>query len=165
MLLFTLVYAIIGPKPITDEGANSMTWWVWLVLGLALLVLEFASPGGFFLVFFGAGAVVMGLLSLLGLELSFVWAGVLFVAISVIALLLFRKPLLARFQHGMPKGKVDSMVGETAKALEEIPAGAIGTAELRGSSWTAHNIGDAAIARSSRCRVEKVEGLTLHVRA
>lgn len=142
-----------------------MSWWAWLVVGLVLFLLEAATPGGFFLVFFGAGAVLVGLLSLLGVQLSFEWAGVLFVAISTIALLLFRKPLLARFQRGIPKGKVDSMVGETAKALDDIAAGAIGTAELRGSSWTAHNVGDTTIARMARCRVERVEGLTLHVRA
>ena len=142
-----------------------MTWWAWLVLGLMLFLLETASFGGFYLIFFGAGATLVGLLSLLGLELPFAWAGLRFVVVSVLVMLLFRKPLLARFQRGMPQGRVDSMVGETAKALDEIPAGAIGKAELRGSSWTAHNVGDTPIARSSRCCVERVEGLTLYVRA
>jgi membrane protein implicated in regulation of membrane protease activity len=109
-------------------------------------------------------AVVVGLLDLVGLHSSFVVQGLVFVAVSVISLLLFRKPLLARFQHHMPKGKVDNLVGEMAKALDEIPVDALGTAELRGASWTVHNVGDTPIARSARCRVERVEGLMLHVR-
>ena len=60
--------------------------------------------------------------------------------------------------------KVDSLVGETALALEDIAPGAIGKVELRGASWTAHNAGDQPIQRSERPKVERVEGLTLHIR-
>ena len=141
-----------------------MTWWVWLVAGLIFFALEAASAGGFYLVFFGAGAVVVGLLDLAGLHLSELPAGLLFVAISVIALLLFRKPLLARFQRGIPTGKVDGLAGQMAKALEDIPVGGRGTAELRGSSWSAENIGTAPISRDARCHVDRVEGLTLYLR-
>ena len=117
-----------------------------------------------FLLFFGVGAVVIGLSDLAGLHLTFAIQGLVFVAVSVVSMLLFRKPLLARFQHSMPKGKVDNLVGEMAKALVDIPVDAMGTAELRGASWTAHNAGDAPIAQSARVRVERVDGLTLHVR-
>jgi hypothetical protein len=142
-----------------------MTWWVWLVAGLVLFALEAASGGSFYLVFFGAGAVVVGLLDLAGWHLSELPAGLLFVSISVIALLLFRKPLLARFQRGIPTHKVDGLAGQMAKALEDIPVGGRGTAELRGSSWTAENIGGAPILRDSRCHVDRVEGLTLYLRS
>jgi inner membrane protein len=144
--------------------ALSMSWWTWLVAGLVFFILEAMSAGGLFLLFFGVGAVLIGLLDLSGIHLSFVMQGLIFVVFSVVSMLLFRKPLLARFQNHMPKGKVDSLVGEIAKALGDIPADGRGTAELRGASWAAHNLGDAAIPQSGRCRVERVEGLTLHVR-
>src|SRR5262245_27211719 len=133
--------------------ALSLNWWAWLAAGLVFFILEAMSAGGLFLLFFGLGAVITGLLELAGLHLSLAWQGLIFVVFSVVPLLLFRKPLLTRFQHHLPKGKVDSLVGETAKALHEIPANGIGTAELRGASWTAHNTGDAAIPQSARCRV------------
>lgn len=142
----------------------SISWWAWLVAGLVFFILEAMSAGGMFLMFFGVGAVLIGLLDLAGLHMSFTIQGLIFVAFSVVSLLLFRKPLLERVQQHMPKGKVDSLVGETAKALAEIPGHGIGTAELRGSSWTVRNLGEAAIPQSARCRVERVEGLTLHVR-
>ena len=141
-----------------------MSWWTWLLSGLVLFALEAMTGGSLFLLFFGVGAVLIGLLDLLGLHLSFVVQGLAFVAISVLAMLLFRKPLLQRFHRHMPQGKVDNLVGEVAKALQEIGVDAIGTAELRGASWNARNVGDAPIAQESRCRVERVEGLTLHVR-
>jgi membrane protein implicated in regulation of membrane protease activity len=42
---------------------------------------------------------------------------------------------------------------------------AVGKAELRGASLTARNAGDKPLARGQRCTVERVEGLTIFVRA
>jgi membrane protein implicated in regulation of membrane protease activity len=39
----------------------------------------------------------------------------------------------------------------------------VGKVELRGSSWSARSA-RAALARGQRCRVERVDGLTLWVR-
>ena len=64
----------------------------------------------------------------------------------------------------MPNAEVDAVVGQMAQALEDIAVDAIGKAELRGSAWAARNVGATAITRSQRCRVERVEGLTLHLR-
>jgi membrane protein implicated in regulation of membrane protease activity len=141
-----------------------MAWWAWLVAGLVLFALEAMSAGGFYVVFFGAGAVVVAILDLLGWHVSLLPQGLLFVGISLVALALFRRPLLARFQKGIPTHKVDSLAGQMAKALEDIPVGGRGTAELRGSSWSAQNVGTILIPRDARCHVDRVEGLTLYLR-
>ena len=44
-----------------------MIWWYWLVLGLVLLGLELATPGGLLALFFGIGALLVGVLALLGI--------------------------------------------------------------------------------------------------
>jgi membrane protein implicated in regulation of membrane protease activity len=142
-----------------------MTWWMWFLLGLLLLGAELITPGGFFIFFFGCGAVVVGIVELLGLPLSTPLQVLLFVAVSIVSLLIFRKPLKERFAHMVPSGQVDSLVGEFALALEEIPAGGLGKVELRGSTWNAENLGPLPVARSARCRVERVEGLTLFIRS
>src|SRR5262245_20331934 len=121
----------------------TVAWWMWLIAGIALLGIEMLTPGGFFTLFFGAGALVVGLLGLMGWQPSVPVQGLVFLALSIASLLLFRKPLLERFQRSIPKGKVDSLVGETAVAMEEIPAGGMGKAELRGASWSARNLGDS----------------------
>jgi membrane protein implicated in regulation of membrane protease activity len=41
----------------------------------------------------------------------------------------------------------------------------VGTAELRGTSWTARNIGPAPLANGQRCKVQRVDGLMLYVKA
>ena len=61
-------------------------------------------------------------------------------------------------------GEVDSFIGANAELLDDIAPGAEGKAELRGTVWTAHNVGDRQLDRGKRCTVEKVEGLKLFVR-
>jgi len=139
-----------------------MVYWAWILVGLALLVIELALPGGFFAFFFGLGALLVGALVGLG------WGGpqwmqwLLFSGISVVALGILRKPMQMWLK---PKniGKVDSLSREPAIALEDIAVGALGKAELRGSSWNAKNAGALAIAKGQRLKVERVDGLTLHV--
>lgn len=140
----------------------TLTWWLWLLGGSALLVLEIITPGGFYVFFFGIGAIIVGLLAALGLAGPAWVQWLLFGAISVAALAIFRRPLLRRFN--VVSRNVDTMVGEVAVALADIQAAGIGKAELRGSVWTARNESEARIAAGQRCRVERIEGLTLHVR-
>jgi membrane protein implicated in regulation of membrane protease activity len=142
-----------------------MAWWVWILVGLGLLLLEILTPGGFYILFFGFGALVVGLLASVDLA-GPAWAQwLLFSAASVAGLLVFRKPLLQRFRSATPDREVDSLVGETAAALGAIASEAVGQVELRGTVWNARNVGEAAIAAGQRCRVRRVEGLTLWVRA
>jgi hypothetical protein len=88
----------------------------------------------------------------------------LFSVIAIGSLLLFRGPLLARMSDGrMAHGDVDSMVGEVVIPLQALPAGATGKAELRGTTWTAKNVGPSAFHKGQRGKVTKVDGLTLWI--
>jgi len=141
-----------------------MAWWIWVLGGLALLVLEVTTPGGFFAVFFAVGAILVGAAKALG------WTGpawiewLLFTVLSVVSLALFRRPLMRRFN--LSGGKpVDRIEGEAAVVVEAVAPGAVGKAELRGTTWSARTSGDLPLGRGQRCRVERVEGLTLWLRA
>jgi membrane protein implicated in regulation of membrane protease activity len=136
-----------------------MSWWLWLVLGLVLVALEAMAAGGFYLVFFGISALLLGGLALGGFAGPDWVQWLVFTALSVILLLFFRNPLL---KHMWPASvPMDRLVGEIAEPVEDIPAGAVGRAELRGTSWSARNLHDAALARGQRCRVQRVDGLML----
>lgn len=141
-----------------------MVWWVWVLLGLALLALEMALPGGFFALFFGVGALLVGALVAVGAggPASMQW--LLFPVLSIGALATLRKPLQARLNLRGSRRPVDSLVGEAAVALEELAAGGLGKVELRGASWSARNRGSLPVGKGQRCVVEKVDGLTLWVR-
>jgi membrane protein implicated in regulation of membrane protease activity len=139
-----------------------MTWWLWEVLGLALAVVELATPGGFFIIFFGISALVIGALVLGGL-LGAAWIQwALFPLIALAALRLFRQPLLARIRM-REKDDVDSLTGEVALAAGDIPPGGHGRAELRGTTWSAHNVGSTPLRAGQRSRVVAVHGLTIDI--
>lgn len=140
-----------------------MEWWIWILIGLVLVLAEVVTPGGFYFIFFGAGAVSVGILA--GLQLAGpVWLQfILFSVLSIGALWLFREKLLHLTQT-TPREPIDNLIGETAVAVNEILINAVGKAELRGASWSARNVGDQPLARGERCKVEKVEGLMIFVR-
>ena len=86
-----------------------MLWWHWAVLGLVLAALELASPGGFFIIFFGVGALVVGLLTFLGVGGPAWLQWLLFTILSLAALKLFRDPLLRHMRTGTATGPVDAL--------------------------------------------------------
>jgi inner membrane protein len=127
-----------------------MEWWIWILLGLLLLLAELLTPGGFYIIFFGIGAVVVGVLAGLNAAGPLWFQFILFSILSVLTLWLFREKLL-QLTQGERRKNVDSLVGETAVATEEIHLNAVGKAELRGTSWNARNIGDRPLTRGQRC--------------
>ena len=141
-----------------------MSWWIWMVLGLGLAAVEILTPGGFFVIFFGVAAIVVGVISGLGLGGPPWFEWLLFSVIAIVSLLLFRQPLLRKIERSQRKDTVDLLEGEIAVALEDIARGSIGKVELRGSSWSARNESERTIGKGERSRVEKVEGLMLFVR-
>lgn len=126
------------------------------------MLAELLLPSGFFLFFFGVGALLTSLVALLGAS-SFPLQGLVFLVLALACIVLLRKPMLTKFHFHSRTRAVDSLVGETAQALEAIAPQSTGRVAMRGSSWSALNIGSELIALNVRCRVEKVEGLTLHV--
>ena len=139
-----------------------MTWWLWEVLGLALAAIELATPGGFFIIFFGISAIIIGALVLAGLlgPAWIQWA--LFSVIALVALRLFRQPLLARIRM-RHADDVDSLIGEVALAAGDIPPAGHGRAELRGTTWSARNVGATPLRVGQRSRVAAVQGLTIDI--
>jgi membrane protein implicated in regulation of membrane protease activity len=143
-----------------------MTWWIWVLAGLALFGLEALVPGGIIMVFFGVAALLVGVLVAVGMggPLWFQW--LLFSVVSVVSLLTLRGPILRRMNASAEGTEtIDSLLGQQALAMEDLAPGAVGKAELRGTSWTAENVGDRTLTRGQHGIVERVEGLKLFVRA
>lgn len=143
-----------------------MIWWYWMFFGLVLLGLEMATPGGFYIIFFGLAALIVGSLTGLGFAQAEWLQWFLFSSLAILSLLVFRGPLLAwinRQDKDLPA--VDSLAGESAIPIEDLLPGATGKAELRGTSWTAHNAGTVLLTKGQRCTVKRIEGLTIWISA
>jgi membrane protein implicated in regulation of membrane protease activity len=140
-----------------------MSWWIWVLAGLALLAIEFASTT-MHIGLFAIGAFVVAILEGLGVEMPLWGELVVFTGVSLIGLF-FIRPWLVRKLNLHVKRDVDTMIGEQALALDDIPPAAVGKAEMRGSTWSARNIGETQLIRGQRCTVARIEGLVLHIRA
>ena len=147
-----------------DLHLFEMTWWAWVVLGIVLAGFELLSPGGFFVIFFGVGALLVGVLGLLGISGPAWVQWLMFTALSLASLRVFRKPLLQWMRRGeTSRPQVDTLEGELATPLADIAAGEVGRAEMRGSAWAARNVSPVVLARGQRCRVQGVNGLTIDI--
>ncbi len=141
-----------------------MPWWGWIVVGVVLLAAEMMVDSEFYLVFLGFAALVTGILGASGLAgpVAAQWA--IFAGLSVLLLVGFRRRIYGMVRGADPPGH-ETVVGEQATVLEPIEPGARGRAELRGATWSARNTGDATLAAGQIVRVERVDGLTVWVRA
>jgi len=140
-----------------------LLWWHWLVIGLLLVLAELATPGGFFVIFFGVSALVVGALAGFGLA-GPVWTQwLLFSVLSVISLVVFRSRLLKAIQRDPQRPEVDTLVGEIGHVEAPIAAGEIGKIEVRGAAWSARNTTSSTLGRGARCRVLRVDGLMLDI--
>ena len=139
-----------------------MAWWLWVLLGFALVLCELLTPGGFFFLFFGLGAVAVGALVWLGAAGPAWLQWFLFSLISIGFLVPLRGRLLRRMATGDDAAaRVDALVGQVAVLLDDLSPGEVGKAELRGTAWNARNEGERALRRGQRGRVTRVDGLTL----
>jgi membrane protein implicated in regulation of membrane protease activity len=136
-------------------------WWYWIILGIFMLLSEALTPGGFYMIFIGIAALVTGALTP-AIHTSWIEIS-LFAALSTILIAVFRKPLVERLKKSTPKSDVPEFVGETAKAINLIPAGKEGKIELRGSVWQAKNNSQTDIPENSACVIMSRDGLLLIV--
>lgn len=141
-----------------------MTWWIWLLVGFGLFLVEVLTPGILFFAFFGVGALLVGILVELGLLENVPAQFLVFSVFSVASLLLFRKPLMQWLEARSHAGHaVDSIAGETAILTEDLAPNGVGKAEMRGTGWNVQNATATAMSKGQRCRVLRTEGLKLVV--
>ncbi len=111
---------------------------IWFLIGLVLILLEFAVPG-LVLVFFGVGAWVTALVCL------FVDVGInaqlaIFLISSIISLALLRRVLKKRYMDHLfvqGDGLEDEYIGKTATAIKSFGVGELGKVSFKGSDWEA----------------------------
>lgn len=140
-----------------------MAWWIWLIIGVVLLATEFAATT-MHIAFFAVGAFVVSILTGFGVDLPLWGQFLVFTGVSLFAFF-FLRPIAVRKLKLDQKKVVDTLVGEQATTMEEIAPQGIGRAEMRGTTWSARNVGETVLNRGQRCVVAGVEGLTIHIRA
>ena len=136
-------------------------WWLWVCLGLFLLVAEAMAAGGFYLLFIGIAALIVGALSVGSLT---AWIQIsLFAVLSAVFIGVLRNPLVDRVKKSTRSADKPEFIGETARSVEPIPSGKEGMIELRGSIWQAHNSGTTILQENDSCTIIARENLKMIV--
>ncbi|MGQ3684406.1 MAG: NfeD family protein [Candidatus Loosdrechtia sp.] len=140
----------------------SNLWWLWIVLAAIFIIGEIFTMG-FFLLWFGIGAVVAGILSVLGLSADWQW--IVFISISG-GLFLISRRFAERFTKKQPPGiGADRFVGEKGIVVEEIDnIKHTGLVKVSNGVWMADSDTGEILAVGEKIEVVKVIGTHLIVR-
>jgi len=138
---------------------------IWFLVGLVLLIMEFAMPG-LIIFFFGLGALVVAVVCLV-VDISINMQLVIFTASSVVFLLLLRKWLKTVFKgfavqkNQMAENRTE-FLGERAVVTKAIAPTTSGKVEFHGSSWAAE--ADETIEVGATVEIVGQRNITLKVK-
>ena len=137
-------------------------WYIWMIIA-ALFVVGEIFTAGFFLLWFGIGAAVAGLLALFGL--GFGWQLGAFVLVSGVLFVVSRR-FAEKFSKKQPPGiGADRVIGRQGIVLEEIDnVKNTGRVRLKKEEWRAENETGEVIPIGSQVEVIRLDGTHLVVK-
>ena len=137
------------------------TWQIWLIAGIALLVIELLNAG-FGIICFGFGAFLAAILAACGLNIYWQLAGF---ALATFLSFLFIRPIMIKWFDAKKAAKtnLDSMIGRQAKVVEPFEGGR-GRVAIDGTDWMAVSEADATIGMGTVVTIVERDGNTLKVR-
>jgi membrane protein implicated in regulation of membrane protease activity len=146
----------------------AFAWIVWLVLAAIFIGIEAMTPG-FFLLWFGVGALAAAVLALAGI--GGIGAQIIVFLVVSVLLLITSRNVIERFFHRNTsenhlKTGVETLVGQIATVVEASD-GVLNQAAVRvyGSVWTAFpNEGEPPLQVGESVAVDRIDGNTLYVR-
>lgn len=136
--------------------------WSWVVLGLILLGIELAVPGGFF-IWLGGSAILTGLLTLI-LPLEFAVELLLFGVLAVVAIVVWLRFFRSRnevSESPLLNRRAEQYVGQTGILNEPIISG-FGRVKLGDTVW---RVSGPDLAAGAHIRVVGADGAVLRVEA
>ena len=142
-----------------------LLWWHWIVLAVGLALAELAIPS-FFVIWFGAGAVLVGLVTLLVRDLSLTEQLAIWILASLAMVYAWFRVFRTnrhKTRIGMAEGEVIGEVGLLVREVAPFQRGGVRFQKplLGAEEWVC--IGDEAIAAGERVRVVAIEGSILKV--
>ena len=135
---------------------------IWLLSGIALMIVEVATPG-FVIGFFGLAAITVAALTKL-IPMSQGWQWLAFSVLTILYIVALRKWLKSIFVGEKNKSvgnPDDSSIGQIVKVTEDIKKNIGGRVDLFGASWMA--VAETDIPKGATVRVIGKENLTVKV--
>ncbi|MEP7274321.1 MAG: NfeD family protein, partial [Acidobacteriota bacterium] len=149
------------------RGHMAYAWIVWLVLATIFVGIEALTPG-FFLLWFGVGALVASIMAMLGIG-SIGAQIIVFLVVSVLLLVTSRNLLERFFHRGETPNRlitgVETMVGQIGTVVESSD-GALNQAAVKvyGSVWMAFPTeGESPLKAGETVAIDRVDGNVIYV--
>jgi membrane protein implicated in regulation of membrane protease activity len=146
----------------------SQAWVIWLIAAAIFIAAEVFTPG-FFLLWFGVGALVAAVMALLGVG-GFVSQMLVFLAISVALVIasrtIFEKFFTRQLNSNQLRSGVETMIGQIGTVVEPSQgARNEGAVRVYGSVWTAFpEEGERPLKEGDTVAVERIVGNAIYVR-
>lgn len=138
-----------------------VSFWVWLVALIGLLILE-AATVQLVAIWFMGGALAAMVASLCGL--SVIWQIVLFVVFSGLSLIILRPLLANKLRTRQVPTNADMVIGKTAVVLETIDnLQSTGRVKVSGLDWAARSYDNSIIQPGAKVGVCAIDGVKLIV--
>ena len=132
---------------------------VWFLIGLVLIVSEFAVPG-LVIIFFGIGAWAAAL-ALLAADLTLFFQIIIFLIVSITSLVFLRKRFVAAEEN--TSDMTDEFVGKRAEVEQQIVKGAYGQVKFKGALWKAETASDKVLAKGDMVEIVGHDSIVLKV--
>jgi membrane protein implicated in regulation of membrane protease activity len=131
-------------------------WWIWMAIA-ALFVIAEIFTAGFFMLWFGVGAAVAGILALL--DMSMGWQLGSFVVLSLVLFVISRQ-FAERFTKKQPPGVgADRFISERGIVVEEIDnIKNTGRVRIGKDEWRADSETDEVIPEGKTVEVTQLDG-------
>lgn len=143
-----------------------MEYYWWFAIALGFFIVEIMTPG-FVLMWFGVGAIIAGLLDLLGIHDMFIQVivfGITSIILVALSQTIFKNVLMRRSPGETLKTNMDAMIGKVGKVSEDINNEmSAGRVVVEGQDWLARSENDQRIAAGTRVKIVRFEGARLIV--
>jgi membrane protein implicated in regulation of membrane protease activity len=136
--------------------------YIWLIIGIILLILEIFFPG-FVLLSFGVGCICSSIAALFGLGTN--WQLLIFV-ITTTLIFFGIKPILVKVLYNPDKEvktNVDALTGLTGTVIETIEKDGTGRVVLGGEEWMAVADKNQKYEVGCKVKVLRIEGTKVFV--
>jgi membrane protein implicated in regulation of membrane protease activity len=139
-----------------------MESWIWLIVALATLAIEVATPASLVSIWFSVGALFAYIAALLNLGV-FVEISV-FIVMSFVFFIGMRPFVLKYFVKKPFKTNADRFIGVQTKIVEEVFSDKWGAVTLEGIRWSVREVKHGVLAKDTLVEVVALEGSKLVVK-
>ncbi|MCI6271986.1 MAG: NfeD family protein [Erysipelotrichaceae bacterium] len=139
-----------------------MYTYLWIIVLIAAIVLEFITASSLVSLWFACGAIVSLILS--SLKIPFIYQAITFFIISLSSLLIIRPMIIDNKRGNTIATNMDRFIGKHTRLKKSITEDSWGEVRIDGITWNVASIDEKAIEKNSLVEVIAIEGSKLIVK-